>query len=141
MKLFNCLFIFLVMAAPALGADLADLQKIALENRQVVRKYMANLEASGKNVTVARSSYYPSVDVAYTSTWLDEGSSFQNRESRVLTGQVSWAIFSGMCDKYNVQSAKLLQVAETFKLHGIKQDIQLNVALGYLAIYHQLANL
>jgi len=121
--------------------DLAALQKRALENRYVIQRYEAQLEKSVENIRNARSSYYPSVDLSYTATNLDEASTIEDRENSVAMGQVSWNLFAGFGDKYAIASADLLRKAEGYKLQAIRQDVQLKVALQYLAIYNWQANL
>jgi outer membrane protein TolC len=50
-------------------------------------------------------------------------------------------MFAGFRDKYTLLSAKKLKEFEEYRLHGIKQDIQLNVALAYLGVSERRANL
>lgn len=141
MKLLNFIVIFLLLTNAANAANLLELQQMALDNRKVIAKYEANLEKSKKDLTIARSGYYPSFDVSYTINSLDENTTFENKENSVAYGAVTWNLFSGFKDKYNVRSASLLSKAEAHKLKGIRQDIQLNVALRYLSIFDRRANL
>jgi len=135
------MLIVLLLADAAHGANLADLQKIALQNRQVIQKYLVNLQKDEKDEAIAESAYYPSVDVGYTLNTLKDPSPFENRENSVAYGAVSLNLFNGFKDKYNLRSARLLSKAQSYKLQGIKQDVQLNVALRYLAIFDRKAKL
>ena len=135
MKLFNLIIAFLLLASAGQAATLTELQQQALQNRKIIEKYQANLEISKKNEELAKSSYYPSVDLSYTLNSLDESSVFENSETSVAYGAISWNLFSGFQDKYKVKSAKLSRKAAELKLQGIRQDIQLNVSLRYLSIY------
>lgn len=131
----------LVFWAFSAGAvDLAEMQSLALGNRQVISQYMTSLEQSEKDITLARGGYYPSVDIGYTTNSLNEARLTEDKNNSVMVGFVSWNIFSGFRDKYNVQSAEKLQQVEQFKLEGIRQDIQLDVALAYLAVSERRAN-
>ncbi|MDF1578620.1 MAG: TolC family protein [Desulfurivibrionaceae bacterium] len=142
MPLRYCLVLtFLLIAGTAGAADLAELQETALANREVIRGYIAELERSRKEVTLARSGLYPSLDVAYTASWLDEATAVEDRENRVASGRISWNIFAGFRDRYRIGSARLRRQAEYHQLQGVKQDIKLAVALRYLAIYQGRANL
>jgi outer membrane protein len=133
--------ITLMLCAPSVYAmDLAEMQVMALNNRQVIRQYMTRLEQSEKDIVRARSGYYPSADISYTVNSLDESSSLENKENSVAVGRLSWNIFSGFRDKYNLQSAKSQREVEQYRLRGIKQDIQLNVALSYLTVSERWAN-
>lgn len=142
MKL-SSLFIttLLVFGAPAVYAiDLAEMQAMALDNRQVIRQYMTILEQSEQDIVRARSGYYPSVDIAYTANSLDEVGLFEDKENSIAVGSVSYNLFAGFRDKYTLLSAEKLQEFEQYRLQGVKQDIQLNVALAYLGVAERQAN-
>ena len=141
MKIFNLVLVFVLIGGVVQAADLAELQEQALANRAVIKRYVVDLEKSRKNEVQVRSGFYPSLDLAYTANWLDEASAFENRERKVASGTISWNLFAGFRDKYNIKSAEFLHQAESHRLQGIKQDIKLAVALRYLAIYDRQANL
>lgn len=141
MKIVSCLAGCLLLGSVAQAADLASMQKMALENRAVVQRYMANVEKSGKDVTIARGGYYPSVDISYTANSLDDSSLTEDSQNSIAAGQISWNLFSGFRDKYSLTSAEQIQEVENYRLQGIRQDIQLDVALSYLYVYDRLANL
>lgn len=142
---FNTFFLTIMtaffLADTAFACSLTELQQAAVANRQVVEKYKATLEREKSNVTLARSGFYPSLDASYRANQLDEDSLFESKENSVAYGAITWNIFSGFKDMYGVKSAKLLRDAEQYKLKGVKQDIQLNVALRYLAIFDAKASL
>ncbi|TKB25552.1 TolC family protein [Desulfopila sp. IMCC35006] len=144
LRLERVLFLFVVFlccASSGWAIDLAGMQKLALNNRQVISQYMTSLQQSEKDITLAQGGYYPSVNIGYTANSLNEATPLgEARENSVVAGSISWNIFSGFRDKYNVQSAeKQRQVAE-YQLEGIRQDVQLNVALAYLTVSERWAN-
>ena len=141
MKVLNLMIVFLLLAGVSRAEDLPGLQQQALENRAVVQRYVANLEKSANNKSLALSALYPSIDLSYTANWLDEASLFEAKENSVVGGRVSMNIFAGFRDRYNIKSAELLRRAEAHKLQGIRQDIKLAVAIRYLEIYNRRASL
>jgi outer membrane protein TolC len=143
MKLFSLpLTIALVLIAPAIYAiDLEEMQEMALNNRQIIRQYMTFLEQSEQDIVRARGGYFPSVDIGYTANSLNESSLFEEKENSVATGRVSWNVFAGFRDKYTLLSARKQKEFEEYRLEGVKQDIQLNVALAYLGVSERQANL
>ncbi len=142
MKIVSCLAGCLLLGSVAQAADLASMQKMAVENREVVQRYLANVEKSEKDVTLARGSYYPSVDLSYVVNSLDETSlDGEAAENSIASSKVSWNLFSGFKDKYGIASAEQLREVENYRLQGIRQDIQLAVALSYLNVYDRRANL
>ena len=141
MKMLNLMITFLLVAGVAQAGDLAGLQQQALENREVIKRYVANLEKSASNKSLAYSAIYPSIDLSYTANWLDEGTAFEPKENSVASGIATLNIFAGFRDMYNIKSAELLRSAESHKLNGLRQDIKLAVALRYLEIYNRRASL
>ena len=130
----------ILCASTGYAIDLAQMQAMALENRQVIRQYITSLEQSEKDIVRARSGYYPSADISYTANSLDNASYLEDKENSVAVGRLSWNLFSGFRDKYNLQSAESLKDVEQYRLRGVRQDIQLNVALSYLIVYERWAN-
>jgi outer membrane protein len=143
MKILNLLIVFLLMGGISQAADLAELKDQALENREIVQRYIANLEKSASNKSLALSSLYPSVDLSYMANWLDEANlySFEAKENSVASGRVTLNVFAGFRDRYNIKSAELLRSADAHKLQGVRQDIKLAVGLRYLAIFSRQASL
>jgi outer membrane protein len=141
MKILNFLVIFLLLVVSCPAADLKDLQELALTNRRVLEKYRTNLEMAGQDQTIARSPFLPSANLSYTANMLDDDALFENRENSVVYGAISWNLFAGWRDRYNLNAAGFRYDAEAEKLAAIRQDIMLNVALRYLAIYAGRANL
>jgi outer membrane protein len=141
MKFCSVFIVLLLSASVGQAMDLAGMQALALDNRDIIRQYMAALEQSEKEIVRAKGGYYPSVDVSYTVNALDDNSLLENKENSVALGKVSYNLFAGFRDKYGLQSAEMLQEVEKYKLQGVRQDIQLNVALAYLAVFERKANL
>jgi len=141
MKQFSFLVIIVLYAVTTYGLDLAGMQDMALNNRKIVQRYVTNFERSRKDILLAKGGYYPSVDISYIVNSLDEPSITETDENSIATGHISWNLFSGFGDKYNLQSATLLSEVERYRLEGIKQDLQLDVALAYLGVYERRANL
>jgi outer membrane protein len=141
MRIISCITGFLLLGSVAQAADLATMQKMAVDNRAVVQRYMTQVEQSEKDVIIARGGYYPSVDISYVATALNESTTFEDSRNSIACGRVSWNLFTGFRDKYTLASAEQAKEVETYRLQGVRQDIQLNVALGYLFVYDRQANL
>lgn len=140
MKLFNIVLLLIFFQSSAYAIDLVQMQEMALGNRKVVQQYITGLEQSEKDVIRAKGGYYPSVDIGYTVNSLDEATVAEHEKNSVIFGRVSYTLFTGFRDKYNIRSTEMLKAVEEYKLSGIRQDIQLAVALAYLEVYERLAN-
>lgn len=141
MKVFKLLLLFLLAAAECRAAGVTALQDTAVANRRVVERYRDNLEKAGRDEVVARSPYYPSVDLAFTANQLDDDTFWENRENNVLYGAVRWNVFSGWRDRYGLRAAHWRLAGEAGRLAAIRQDIRLAVALRCLALHTAVANL
>ncbi len=127
-------------ASPGAAIDLAEMQATALKNRQLIQQYVTTLEQSEKEIIRARGGYYPSVDLAYTMNALDEPTITEYEENSIARAFVTWNLFTGFRDKYNLHSAELLKQFEEYQLLGVQQDLLLAVALSYLEVYERRAN-
>lgn len=136
-----CVVFLCMPLSTAYGANLASLQDTAVKNRQLVQRYVNNLEKSRKDETIAKSGYYPSVNLSYVVNSLDEATTTEAKENSIFSGNISYNLFAGFKDKYGVRSAALLRQVEEYRLQGIKQDILAKVALYYLSVYANKANL
>ncbi|MBB1094255.1 TolC family protein [Rhodopseudomonas palustris] len=140
-KVLLLLVTIMFCASPGWAIDLAEMQALALNNRQVNSQYMTSLKQSEKDITLAQGGYYPSVNLGYTTNSLNEVTPLgEAKENSVFAGSISWNIFSGFRDKYNVQLAEKQRQVAQYQLEGIRQDLQLNVALAYLNVSERLAN-
>ena len=131
----------LLVPAALSAADLASMQEAAVADRAVVQRYMTNVEKSARDVTLAKGGYYPSVDLFYATNSLDEDSTTEHENNSIAGAKVSWNVFAGFRDRYGLRSAEQMHEVEQLRLAGIRQDIRLGVALGYLNVYDRLANL
>jgi outer membrane protein len=140
MKVASLIAALILIGSSAQAMNLAEMQKMALSNRAVVEQYMATLEQSEQEIVRTRSALYPSADLSYSVNLLDEASMLEAKENSTLQAKISWNLFAGFRDKYGVQTAEMLRQIEEYKLQGLRQDIQLSVALAYLAVFERRAN-
>jgi len=140
MKLINALVLSLFLCSSAMAVSLTEMQEMALGNRQVVQQYVTSLEQSKEDITIAKAPYLPFVDVGYTANALDEAGTYEEKENSTIVGAVSYNLFAGFRDKYNIQSAELLRDVEEYSVVAVRQELQLTVALAYLSVYERLAN-
>lgn len=143
-----------LIAQTAFSLDLKEMQDLALANREVIKRNMVNFEKSEKDIALARAGFLPSVDLTYRANALDDSDSalsfgsrpggagsFDTDRDSTFRGAVSWNVFNGFKDKYQLESSQLLSEVERLQLEGVEQDIQLNVALRYIAVYESRASL
>lgn len=140
---FFLLFLLLLLGASTsvLALDLVGMQETATQNREIIKRYQTSLEKSSQEVERVKSAYYPSLNIGYQANNLDEEARFEHRQNSSIYATASMNIFAGFKDRYSIKSAQILQKVGGYRLKGIEQDIQLNVALRYLNVYERQAKL
>ena len=138
-----CALLVLNSSGTGFAAEtLGSLQKSACENRDLVKRYQADLDILMEQETKARGEFLPSLDLGYTLNRLNRDTAIgESRENDTFSGAVSLNFFAGFKDYYTLKSVQSLTRAGKFKLDLIQQDIRLNVAMGLLGIYRSLENL
>ena len=124
-------------ASQVWATDLPTLQEQALNNRELVKRYELVVEKSGQDLQMARGGYYPSLDIGYRMTALDEASIFEAAEHSAAYASITWNLYAGFRDRYGIAAAELMSEAEKLRLQGVHQDIRLRVALRYLDVYER----
>lgn len=138
-----CTLVVLISSGPGFAAEtLGSLQKSACENRDLVKRYQADLDILVEQETRVRGEFLPSLDLGYTLNKLNHDTAIgENRENDTFSGAVSLNLFAGFKDYYNLKAVQSLTRAGEFKLDLIQQDIRLNVAIDFLGIYRSMENL
>lgn len=141
MKMLKTALLIALSTQFAFAASLEDLQSKAVENRDLVKKYQINVEKYAQDVRKARAGYLPSASIGYVVNKLDEPGLTEDKNNSVFTATLSYNIFAGFKDKYNLKSAKLMKQAQEFQLNAVKEDLKLSVALKYIDVYNKVAGL
>jgi len=100
-----------------------------------LQKYRFDAEISSENVRYQKGEFMPSADTGYQYNQLDEDAMFENSENSNLYVSLSYNLFDGFRDKYNLKSAKEMKNVSMFELQSKRQDIKLDVAAAYLNVY------
>lgn len=138
---FCAIVMLLLLSGAAQSESLSELQEKAVANRKLVEKYRLDVEKGQLDETIARNAFLPSVDATYLANRLDEDDPSENSENSVLTGSITYNIFSGFKKKYDLQSAELVKKSKDYELENIIQDIKYSVAVRYLDIFGKKNNL
>ena len=124
------------------AVPLESLQKSACENRDLVKRYQADLDILVQEETKALGEFLPALDLGYTLNRLNHDTAVgETRENDTFSGAISWNLFAGFKDYYTLKSVQSLTRAGEFRLELIQHDIRLNVALDFLGIFRSMENL
>jgi outer membrane protein TolC len=125
----------LVGGTEVTAQTLAQFQELAVANREVVSAARTRLAQSRLDVRIGKSPFLPSLDLAYKANRLDEASASENERNSELGGTLSYNLFSGFKDRYQLESAEQIQMARGYELQTVIEDLKLAVAVRYLAIF------
>ena len=133
--LYAIIGLMVFVSGSAWGASLAELQDQAVANRKIVEKYRLDLQKGELDEKIIKGRFLPSLDLNYTANQLDEDGAFEQSENSAMTGSVSYNIFSGFKDTYDLKSVELVRQSKDYELGAIVQDIRYAVVASYLNIF------
>lgn len=129
--------IFIIGASGVYAQTLDELMTAAVQNRELIKQYLADVEKSKEDIRFVKGNFYPAVDVEYRGSHFDGNlTTFDDYERyHTTTSSMTLNVFSGFKDYYDLKAAHKLHEIENFKLSGVEQDIKLEVSLAFLQVY------
>jgi len=141
---FNCrtlisplmiVYILMAMGGEAPAQTLAEFQQQAVANRATVQETRMKLEQSNLDIKIGQSPFWPALDLGYEAHSLNESSAYENDRHSQWNGSLSYNLFSGFRDKYNLEAAEQIQKAREYELQTVIENLKLSVAARYLALF------
>lgn len=134
-----------VLPALLLGANLYALNiyeavELSLENNNSLKKQNYVYEESNENVNLSRGSFLPKLDVAYTYNANKENQG-NGQDNANASATISYNLFNGLKDKYNLDSSKSLAKSSQFDLEAKKFDIILSTKQSYINYLKTVKNI
>ena len=106
--------------------------KTALQMRQEVKTIMLQLDNAGKAIKISRAGYLPSVAATYTYERTGEDPDVEDDSWSIGVG-MSWNIFQGGSNYYDVSRAKTVSNKIGYLLKSLQDQISLEVKTAYLS--------
>ena len=101
----------------------SDLQNLIEENNLSIQMGKTNLDVKSSNVGIARSAYYPQINLTASKTELDEFSSLVDEiTNEEVEATVSWSIFNKGKTLSSVRQAQKLKNKHMILLQKTQQD-------------------
>ena len=101
----------------------SDLQNLIEENNLSIQMAKTNLDVKSSNVGIARSAYYPQINLTASKTELDEFSSLVDEiTNEEVEATVSWSIFNKGKTLSSVRQAQKLKNKHMILLQKTQQD-------------------
>jgi len=117
-----------------------ECQKLAVENRPEVKSYIRKVEQSQKLVKLAKSEYFPSVNVVghferYGDSANVNGSPYRNSDNTYVMGMATWNFWEWGRTKNRVDASRSRQNQTAYALDNIKDQVSLDVKNAWLALH------
>lgn len=112
--------------------DINEAVQKALQNNYILKKQQYITEESKLGLDQSYGGYKPKVDLSYSYAKRDKLISNQIKDDSMATAALSYNLFNGFYDKYNIDSNKELFNSSKYTYEAVKQDLILEVKRGYI---------
>jgi len=119
-------------------ATIEETEQMALANYPVLKSAQADVQAREAQHVVAKSNYYPKLDIAVDQKWEDEVDVPEYKEELTAMAMVRFNIFNGWRDKARVaETQKLICEAREIRNNTYRQIVE-SVRLSWVAYQSSL---
>jgi adhesin transport system outer membrane protein len=121
-----------------LPATIDEAEQLALANYPILKSAQADVQAREAQHVVAKSSYYPKLDIAVDKKWEDEVDYPEYTEELSALAMVRFNIFSGWRDKARIaETQKLICEAREIRNNTYRQIVE-SIRLSWVAYQSSL---
>lgn len=114
-------------------ASMEEAQQLALQNFPILKSAKADLQAREAQYLVAKSNYYPKLDIAVDQKWQDEVDYAGYQQELQATAVARFNIFSGFSNKARItETCYLVKEAREIKNNTHRQIIE-SIRLSWVA--------
>lgn len=114
--------------------DLEESIRIAYENRPELREAELRIHASERQVDLAKSAYFPQIQLSLSAFKSEGGSTFALEEGWSLTAGATWNVFEWGKTKEDVSAARSQLRREQLSKLQLRDQIALEVKEAFLAL-------
>jgi len=122
----------LIACVNLFAIDINKAVDTAIENNYSLKQQQYVLDESALNLDSSYSGYKPKLDLSYTYNSRDKIITGQIKKDSTMSATVSYNLFNGFMDKYNIDSSKHLYESSKLTYEASKQDLILNVKSKYI---------
>ncbi len=114
-------------------ASMEEAQQLALDNYPILKSAQADLQAREAQHVVAKSNYYPKLDIAVDQRWEDDVDISGYQEELSAIAFVRFNIFNGFSDKARIaETSHLISEAREIQNNTYRQIIE-SIRLSWVA--------
>ncbi len=130
------------VAESLLPVSLTEAENSALASHPTLKSAMADLDARNEQYEVAKSPFYPTVDIEVDQVWEDEVNGIENRQDNTIAMlRLRYSIFNGFSDNARKYETKqLIEEAREIKSNTERQVIE-SINLSWMAYQSSMRQL
>jgi len=124
--------ISLIICINLFAIDINSAVETAIENNYSLKQQQYITDESELNLKSSFSAYKPKIDLEYNYNNRDNIITGQIKNDSTISATVSYNLFNGFMDKYNIDANKNLFESSKFIYEATKQDLILSVKTKYI---------
>lgn len=128
----NKIVLSLILGANLFALDINSAVDLALKNNFALKQQQYILDESKANLDGSYSGYKPKLDLNYNYNSRDKLITGQVKKDSTFNATVSYNLFNGFFDKYNIDALKGIYSSSKYTLEAKKQDLVLDVKSAYI---------
>ena len=120
----------LSVSVSALSID--EAVQTALDNNNKLKEQIFKIKEYNENVAGAKTAYNPTFDLDYSYDTKDDERSTQTKHDSTFNATLSYNLFNGFSDKYNIKSAQKSLLSTKYSYEAVKHDIVLKTKEDFI---------
>ena len=133
--------LFFLCSEPLCALTLEEALKLALANNHQIKEFMERSRAQSERVRANRAPFMPELDADYAYSKGNRASLYQTKEISNFTTGITYNLFNGLSDLYNLRAEKSLLDASFFEQKAVEADVVLELKKAYIEVLRAKRNL
>lgn len=121
--------------------DINEAVQTALLDNNSLKQQQYVYDEAKENINISKSSYKPKFDLSYTYNANSENISSAGKDNSNASAVLSYNLFNGLKDKYNLKSSKQLADMSKYNYLAAKYDLIYSVKQNYISYLKSLKNI
>lgn len=133
LKIFqNKIFLSILAGANLFALSIEEAVELGFQNNLLLQKKQYIVEESKVDYDLTYSNYKPKIDLSYNYTNYEKTAINQTKENSTASATVSYNLFNGFYDKYNIQASKSSFDSSKYTFEAFKKDLELDIKTAYI---------
>ncbi len=137
---FSVVVLIVVFASNLNAINIDEAVEQALVNNNNIKKQQYIYDESKESINLSKAAYKPQLNLGYTYNTYDKNLG-QGRDNSNASAVITYNLFNGLSDMYNLQSSRNLADTSKYNLKAAKHDLILRTKQKYINYLKSLKNI